>query len=458
MGMPLPWGTLMWALPVVFESPAPISEQDLQTAVTELFQKLQIDLPVAVDALTWEAEYKIRVWKQAADDRETAEWVYQHLKALVRRHPEALDRWLRIAPRPSFSPKERAELLLDAVALNTNQDAQSRYRKELVPLLKALVEESSKPASCVADWPFPLLPNGDGTSMVLTPSQSKALTQITNLGRAYFSGIGDSLAIRPRFSAFLAAPTGSGKTYLAQRAAEFLDAKLFVVSASEWMPEGAREGTLPTLTNLLAAIQTSERVICFIDEVDKFILHEDAGAWIRCCAAEIWATLDRRLPVQSFCKRHKCEESVEMLEQRIKQGLYFIAAGTFQSIFYKLGARTCGFTMGSQDHYDEDEIRQMILEDSAVPAELLSRFAEEPIILRYPTLAETAELLEKLGLNELAAKAGVTTLEPSSIKWDGVGMRALEGLAARLICLAQDRNLTASAEVPSRLVRKQAAP
>ena len=170
MGMPLPWGTLMWALPVVLESPAPIPEIDLQTAVTELFQKLQMDLPVAVDALSWEAEYKIRVWKQAADDRETAEWVYQHLKALVRRHPAALDQWLRIAPHPSFSPKERAELLLDALALNTSQDTQTRYRRELVPLLKALIQEPSKSDSCVADWPFPLLPHGIGTSMVLTSS------------------------------------------------------------------------------------------------------------------------------------------------------------------------------------------------------------------------------------------------------------------------------------------------
>ena len=143
-----------------------------------------------------------------------------------------------------------------------------------------------------------------------------------------------------------------------------------------------------------------------------------------------------------------------MLEQRIKQGLYFIAAGTFQSIFDKLGARTCGFTTGNEDHYDDDEIRQMILEGSTVPAELLSRFAEEPIILRYPTLAETAELLEKLGLNQLAAKAGVTTLEPSSIQWEGVGMRALEGLAARLICVAEERNRSAPAEVPFELMTR----
>jgi SpoVK/Ycf46/Vps4 family AAA+-type ATPase len=235
------------------------------------------------------------------------------------------------------------------------------------------------------------------------------------------------MAIRPRFSTFLAAPTGSGKTYIAESAAELLDAKLFVVSAGEWMPEGTRDGAAFTQSNLLATLLTSERVICFIDEIDKFILGEDAGSWSRFCAAEMWATLDRRLPVRSFCKRNQCEESVTLLEQRVKQGLYFIAAGTFQSIFDKQAARTCGFTIGRQDTRNVGELRRMILEDSSVPAELLSRFAEEPIILDYPSLDETAELLERLGLNHLAANAGVSKIEPVSIRWDGVGLRALEG-------------------------------
>ena len=422
LAMPFPWATLVWSLPIVLGAPSPIPDHDLNAAMMELFQKLKIEMPVHVDAVSWESFYKATIWKQAAGDRITAEWVYKHLKALVRRHPAALDFWLRLVPRSSFSPHERAELILDALEINSSPNTQRRYRRELVPLLKTLIQEPPKSDSCVADWPFPLLPNGIGTSKVLTSSQSKALDLIVKRGAAYFSGLSDALAIRPRFSTFLAAPTGSGKTYIAERAADHLKAKLFVVSAGEWMPEGTRDGAAFTQSNLLATLLTSERVVCFIDEIDKFLIGEDAGGWTRFCAAEMWATLDRRLPVQAFCKRNKCEESAELLEQRIRSGLYFIAAGTFQSIFDKLGARTCGFTTGSQEHYNEDQIRQMIVEDSAVPAELLSRFAAEPIVLRYPTPEETAELLEKLGLNQLAAKAGVGPVDPSEIKWDGMSV------------------------------------
>jgi hypothetical protein len=441
--MPVQWGALIWSLSDLLEAPAPLAEHEVQNAMMELFQKLHLE-PVHADSENWESTHKARVWKHAADNRDTAEWIYGHIKALVRRHPSALDLWLRLAPRAFFPPKERAELVLDALALNPSSRTKLRLQRELVPLLKTLVQEPLPPRSCVADKRFPLLPVGERS--VLSISQTEALERILKLGRAYFSGLGNSLPIRPRFSTFLAAPTGSGKTFVASRAAELLKAKLFVVSAGEWIPDATREASSYTQYNLLAAIRTSERVVCFIDEIDKFALGDQASAWTRFCAAEIWATLDRRLPIDSFCKRNNCEEIAETILRRVNEGLYFIAAGTFQSLFDRIGAQKCGFSIDSQDQHDDAEIHQSILREGIFPAELLSRFSEEPIVLRYPTHDETTDLLNRSGLNALAAKAGLPAIDPNEVEWEGVGFRALEGLASRLICRIAERDRTAQLE------------
>jgi hypothetical protein len=265
---------------------------------------------------------------------------------------------------------------------------------------------------------------------ILTRSQEAALEILCERADAYFDHAGEELPIKPRFNSLLVAPTGSGKTSLVRKLAARMGAGIFVVSCSEWNPWSARQQP-STLKLLLEKILENERVILLFDEVDKWTSTTD-DPWVRYVSAELWATLDRRLPVEAFCKeRDLGKEYIDTLNERIREDVYFVGAGTFEDVFATAGKPTCGFSGNSGEFSDED-IHALIKKRQCVSPELLSRFSIEPIVLRYPDLEETADLLRRMGLSEMIDRSNML-IDPESIDWSGAGMRALEQLAADLI-------------------------
>jgi hypothetical protein len=74
--------------------------------------------------------------------------------------------------------------------------------------------------------------------------------------------------------------------------------------------------------------------------------------------------------------------------------------------------------------------------------------------LRYPASEEIGELLEKLGLNRLAAEAGIE-IDSNAIRMDGSGMRALEQLGAELLILKMQQSKQALSDMlESKIVRR----
>jgi hypothetical protein len=274
------------------------------------------------------------------------------------------------------------------------------------------------------------LPKENIPEEILTKSQDAALELLTERADAYFKHAGEELPFKPRFTSLLIAPTGSGKTTLARMLADRMGAGLMIVSCGQWTPMAAREQPA-TQRVLLEKILENEHLILLFDEVDKWTSTTD-DPWVRFVSAEIWATLDRRLPVDVFAKERKLtQEHIDMLNKRIRDGVYIVGAGTFEDVFATAGKPTCGFA-GTPGEFSNEDIIGLIRQRRCVSPELVSRFSTSPIILRYPDLEETADLLHRTGLAHFARYNGIK-LDAKHVDWSGAGMRALEQLAADLI-------------------------
>jgi SpoVK/Ycf46/Vps4 family AAA+-type ATPase len=273
---------------------------------------------------------------------------------------------------------------------------------------------------------MPKSPRDNAPQEILTKSQEVALDLLTERAEAFFEKAGAGCCIKPRFNSLLIAPTGCGKTTLVQKLAKRVDAGVFAVSCAAWNVEASRQQP-STLKQLVEKICKYERLIVLIDEVDKWT-STDENSWVRFVSAEIWSTLDRKVEADLYFKD---AEHQAALKKRLEECVYFIGAGTFEKIFAMAVKRTCVFA-GNKETFSNQEILELIREHQCVSPELLSRFSTEPIVLRYPDLAETADLLRRTGLKELADRAEIV-LEPSDIDWTGAGMRTLEQWAADLI-------------------------
>jgi hypothetical protein len=264
----------------------------------------------------------------------------------------------------------------------------------------------------------------------LTKSQQAALSLLIERAEAFFSPGFDELKIKPRLSSLLVGPTGVGKTTLARKLAEHMGAGLFVVSAGEWNIRASRHQPA-TLAVLLDQLKEHKRLIFLLDEIDKFTAINDQE-WTRAVSAEIWATLDRRLPIEDFYKK---PDEIQTIHRRCQEGLYFIGAGTFQDVFSLAQKPACGF-MGNNGNCSDTDLLGLIKKNHRISPELVSRFSPRPIVLRYPDLVETADLLRRTGLTRVAGWTDMT-LDPRNVDWQGAGMRALEQLAADVVIAAR---------------------
>lgn len=272
-----------------------------------------------------------------------------------------------------------------------------------------------------------------GATSPLTRSQAAAHRRLKVMAELFFRTAGCGGALRPRFMPLLLGPTGAGKSSLLKRIADELGAKFFRASGGEWIPVGAKDSraTVLAILDLLAA---NNRVVVMIDELDK-ITGDTGTSWARSVQNEMFAVLDRALPIDSYVKAERIPEPlVDELRSKVGKGLFICAAGTWQHLLDS--PSRAGF--GIQENQSHGEIFARVLKDRVVPKELLMRFTLPPIVLEYPSQAETQQLYDELGISRLAKAAG-SALDPATHDWTRGGMRSLENLSAELLIRIHER-------------------
>jgi hypothetical protein len=279
---------------------------------------------------------------------------------------------------------------------------------------------------------------------VRTQSQENARGKIMALAELFFeTNELCGLSIKPRFFPLIVGPTGAGKTMLIREAAESLGATLLRITFGDWMPRGIRGETgTPTSFQILSLLESNPRVVLHVDELDKW--QEDfASSWSRSVAADLWNVLDKELPLEEYLKSKDRPKprSPEELARKVRENLWIVGSGTWQSVFNQATTPSCGFVSGHpRTEISDDELTEKIVQKKMIPDELLSRFAADLIFLRYPaTPEEIQRLLDESGISQLARRLE-TTVTIDDVNFDRKGMRILESLATRLLVLKRSRD------------------
>jgi hypothetical protein len=115
-----------------------------------------------------------------------------------------------------------------------------------------------------------------------------------------------------------------------------LNATCVKCSHGSWIPAGAYEGHAPTLTSIAQALARSERVVVFIDELDKFFGGQTLSNWHSSVLNELWLLLDKT-PVlkREHLAGATTARSVEELAEFFQRRVFIVSAGTWQEVFRK---------------------------------------------------------------------------------------------------------------------------
>lgn len=273
-------------------------------------------------------------------------------------------------------------------------------------------------------------------------SQRKVWERCVDLGRLHFSGATTGHPLKPRTFPFLIGATGVGKSHLCREVARSLNAHFLPLTFGRWLPYGARD-SCPTMFTVLAAIEKHERVCVFLDELDKAFSSHEAGCWERSVMNEVYALLDKQLPLEDFARfQDKTTKNSKTGSSGIDPNrLWIIGCGTWQDLTgTQKTSKTIGFQGGCQNPSTVDVVAQ-VRRSKAIPPELLARFHAEPMVLTYPAPEEIPELMKSYGLDRLAAEAGVD-LASVKVDFSQGGMRVLEAIAADLLLTIQRNNST----------------
>lgn len=239
--------------------------------------------------------------------------------------------------------------------------------------------------------------------------QREALNEIVARARAYFRGDWRGLPITPRWASLMIGPTGTGKTAVAAMAGEAVGASLLRVSAPNWMPCGSiNRGTRETIGVIAEHVAKHDRTIFFCDETEKLIDRGGDNSWKTYIRGELFDLIDSRWPSGLTLLETDDDQpdiTIEALTTKLRDTVFVLAAGTFQSWFDDSGSRrSMGF--GAEINSETDELSADIIAEK-MPRELANRFNSS--LIRIPELQPidyhriSKEAETKLPLRMLAA-------------------------------------------------------
>lgn len=179
-------------------------------------------------------------------------------------------------------------------------------------------------------------------------------------------------------------PTGSGKTFMVQKASEFVDSVFLHVDTASMVPEGIKGYSVNSMIQDLiyladGDIKKASKAVVFLDEMDKLFLGEDSDLnYSKRVASQLLRLLEgSTFKVYDSVNREK--ESIDFDTKNVQ----FILGGAFQSILDEKQQRKS--VMGFAQEPSSAALQKITLEDlykTEVPKELLGRM--NSIVNLYP--------------------------------------------------------------------------
>ncbi len=274
------------------------------------------------------------------------------------------------------------------------------------------------------------------SAMIETNSNRAAIDTVLAMGKLFYSGMRVLPSVKLRLFPLLIGPTGSGKSFLVEKVAQKLDAEYLKITRGDWLVTGSRGGR-STMYQILDRVVSEDRVLVHLDELDKF--HDlRSGEWASSIGTDLWNLLDGKFQIHEYLRETEFPEgkkpTVLSIALRIRSKLWIVGSGTWQEVFERNRSGAALGFLGNQHAKAVD--LGAIAKSGMISPELLHRFNGDAVFVDYPTVEETAQLLESSGIARLAKQAGVP-ITPKEVDWRQGGMRVLETIATRLVLECQ---------------------
>lgn len=248
--------------------------------------------------------------------------------------------------------------------------------------------------------------------LILSPSQQRAWEHLHRAADIYFSAAWHDYRVAPNFNVLLAAPSGTGKSFLLDTFAATRGLPILRLAYGQWLPSGTRKQP-DTVTQLKDFVLKHPRCCVYLDEIDKGGTGEMVSEWGSGVVGDVYATLDRTL---FDSHAGETEQSRQILSSRLKRSVFIVAAGTWQSVF-RNAARTAGF--GGAAVFDP---ASSIAAAHKIPEELLRRFGGRPLLLAPPSASDLRRICREDGL-DVAARQVRLKLNYQAAAESGEAMR-----------------------------------